>query len=212
MKKDLEYLINQLLKNPSFNYESLNEYLKNHPELIRDFKEEIIKDEQNENHELIKQFILIQSSENRKEIFDEICKIYRKPFITHKSSLSRVVIANEEIFLHILRNDKRFFKDGPENTSVDSIEEKIGVYLNTLYPNSFSKQKSIRKKEIYDALANLEDTSDPPLITTAKLRPGTGTGTRRRKRYCLSDEGINQIIPIISLVIRDQLDDFRLQI
>ncbi len=212
MKEDLEYLKNQLLTNPSFNNESFIEYLKNHPELIKEFKEEIIKDEETHNHELIKQFILKQSYENRKEIFDEICKIYRKPFITHKLSLSRVVIANQEIFLHILRNDKRFFKDGPENTSVDAIEEKISEYLNTLYPSSFSKQKSIRKKEIYDALVNLEDTSNPPLITTTRLRPGTGTGSRRRKRYCLTDDGLDQIIPIISLVIRDQLDDFRLQI
>ena len=51
--------------------------------------------------------------------------------------------------------------------------------------------------EIYDALMILEDETIPSLITTTKLRPGTGTGKRRRKRYCLTDEGFHEIIPIL---------------
>jgi len=212
MENELEYVIDQLIHNESFNYESLIKHFQNYPDLIRKFKEEIIRDEKNDNHELIVQYILKQSYQNRKELFDEICKIYRKPFLTHRISLSRVIIANEEIFLHILKHDKRFFQKGPERTSVDVIEEQIGMYINTLYPNCYSKRNRLRKKEIYDALAMLEDTSDPPLITTTKLRPGTGTGGRRRKRYCLTDEGFNEILPIISLVIRDQLENESKQI
>ena len=212
MKNELEYIIDQLLNNDSFTYESLRNYFHNNPDIIQDFKEEILKDEKSRNHELIVNYILKQSYQNRKEIFDEICKIHRKPFLTHRMSLSRVIIANEEILLHILKNDKRFFNKGPEQTSVDIIEESLGMYLNALYPGCFSKHKKLRKKEIYDALANLEDALDPPLITTARLRPGTGTGKRRRKRYCLTDDGFNEIITIVSLVIRDQLENFRLQI
>lgn len=212
MKNELEYVIDQLLHNESFNYESLRNYFQNHPDLIHEFKEEIVRDEESENHELIVQYVLKQSYQNRKELFDEICKIYRKPFLTHRLSLSRVIIANEEIFLHILKHDKRFFHKGPERTSVDVIEEHLGMYINTLYPNCYSKHKRLRKKEIYDALAALEDTSDPPLITTTKLLPGTGTGGRRRKRYCLTDDGFNEIIFIISLVIRDQLENVHIQI
>jgi hypothetical protein len=58
----------------------------------------------------------------------------------------------------------------------------------------------------------LEDDSDPQLITTTRLRPGTGTGKRRRKRYCLTDEGFDAIIPIVLIVIRDELDHLLNQI
>jgi len=70
----------------------------------------------------------------------------------------------------------------------------------------------VRKKEIYDALMILEDESQPPLITTTRLRPGTGTGKRRRKRYCLTDDGFHEIIPIMLIVLRDELDNLWNQI
>jgi len=209
---DIDYVIDQLLNNKSFTYTSLESILEKSLELIVELKEQIVKDEKSENHELFLSYISIQSDVNRREIFDEICKIYRKPFLTHKLSLSRTVIASEEIYLHIVKNDKRFFNNGPEQTSVDVIEEKLGLYLGTLYSNCFSKNNQLRKKEIYDALVTLEETTDPPLITTTKLRPGTGSGKRRRKRYCLTENGFNEIIPIISIVVRDQLENLRVQI
>jgi len=189
MEENLEYLINKFLNDSSFTHDSLLSYFKSKPNAIKDFKEHIEKDEQNENHELIIQYISKKPIEERKEILEEVSKIHRKPFITHGLSLSRVVIANEEIFLYILRNDKRFFIRGPEYTSVDIIEEKLSSILNTFYPTCFSKEKKIRKKEIYDAIVWLEDELNPPLIKITKLRPGTGSGKRRRKRYCLSENG-----------------------
>jgi len=212
MKKELEYVIDKLVHYESFTYDSLINSFTKHSDLILKFKDEIIKDEKSENHDLIIKYILKQSKENKKEIFEDICKIYRKPFITHRISLSRIIIANAETFLHILKNDKRFFINGPEKTSVDIIEDELGLFLSTLYPNCFSKHKKLRKKETYNALVTLEDISDPPLIITTKLRPGTGFGSRRRKRYCLTDYGLNEIIPIISLVIRDELEKVRVQI
>ncbi|MCJ7572081.1 MAG: hypothetical protein MUO82_09435 [Candidatus Thermoplasmatota archaeon] len=212
MEEDFQYIINKFLNNPSFTSESLLEYLRKNPIAISAFKELIEKDEQNESHELIVQYILKKPLQERKELLEEVCKIHRKPFLTHRSSLSRVVIANEEVFLHILRNDKRFFIVGPEFTSVDVIEEQLTSIFNTFYPFSFSKEKMIRKKEIYDAMVTLEDNVNPPLITTTKLHPGTGTGKRRRKRYCLSDSGFNQITTFLSLVIRDELDNVQKQI
>lgn len=149
---------------------------------------------------------------NRKEIFEEICKIYRKPFLIHRASLSRVLIVNQEAFLHIIKNDKRFFKHGPENTSVNVIEESLQNCLRTFFPMYFTKEKNVRKKEIYDALMILEDESNPPLITTTRLLPGTGTGKRRRKRYCLTDDGFHEIIPIMLTVLRDELENLKNQI
>jgi len=212
MKEDLKYIIDQIINNEQYTFDSCKEFFHNKPDLISDFKNEICKDELSENHDLIKQYILLHSNIYRVEIFDELCMIHRKPFLTHKNSLSRVLIANEEIFLHIIKNDKRFFKEGPEKTSVDKIEEKLCSFLSTFYPNFFPKDKKIRKKEIYDALEILEDKVNPPLITTTRLKPGTGFGQRKRKRYCLTEEGFDEIVPFLSLVIRDQLEDLRKQI
>ena len=212
MDENLQNIINKFLSYPSFSGELLLEYFKTNPNAIKDFKEHIENDEQNENHELIIQYILKKPIPERKEILEEVSKIHRKPFITHNLSLSRVVIANEEIFLYILRNDKRFFIRGPEYTSVNIIEEKLSGILNTFYPNCFSKEKNIRKKEIYDAIVWMEDELNPPLIKITKLHPGTGSGKRRRKRYCLSDNGLNQIISFLSFVIRDELENFHKQI
>ncbi len=212
MEEDFQYIINKFLNNPSFTSESLLEYLRKNPTAIGTLKELIEKDEQNENHELIVQYISKKPIQERKELLEEVCKIHRRPFLTHRSSLSRVFIANEEVFLYILRNDKRFFIAGPEFTSVDVIEEHLTSIFNTLYPFSFTKEKMIRKKEIYDAMVTLEDEVNPPLITTTKLHPGTGTGKRRRKRYSLSDSGLNQIITFLSLVIRDELENVQKQI
>jgi len=150
--------------------------------------------------------------ENRKEIFDEICKIYRKPFLIHNTSLSRILIVNQEVVLHILRNDKRFFKDGPERTSVNIIEETLNNRLSTFFPIYFKKDNKVRKKEIYDALMILEDESIPPMITTTKLRPGTGSGKRRRKRYCLTDDGFHELISIVLIVLIDELENLSIQI
>ncbi len=58
----------------------------------------------------------------------------------------------------------------------------------------------------------LEDESNPPLITTTKLRPGTGAGKRRRKRYCLTDDGFHEIVPIVITVLRDELENLSMQI
>jgi hypothetical protein len=207
-----QYIIDQLFHNSSFTSESLLEYFKKNPNAIGKFKELIEKDEQNEHHELITQYILKKPTQDRTELLEEVCKIHRKPFLTHKLSLSRVIIANEEIFLHILRNDKRFFIAGPAFTSVDVIEEQLASIFNTFYPDCFSKEKMIRKKEIYDAIVALEDEVNPPLITTTKLHPGTGSGKRRRKRYCLSDDGFNQMISFLLLVIRDELENVQKQI
>lgn len=212
MEENFQHIINQLLHDSSFTTESLLEYLRKNPIVIGAFKELIEKDERNEHHELIVEYISKKSIQDRKELLEEACKIHRKPFLTHRLSLSRVVIANEEIFLYILRNDKRFFIAGPELTSVDVIEEQLTSILNTFYPSCFSREKMIRKKEIYDAMITLEDKINPPLIITTKLRPGTGTGKRRRKRYCLSDSGFNQIIAFLSIIIRDELENVQKQI
>jgi len=212
MKPDVQYIMDQLLHNASFTHESIQNYFTKNPELISDFKERIEKDEKNEDHEIIIQYIAKKSIQERKELLEEVCKMHRKPFLIHKVSLSRVMIANEEVFLYILRNDKRFFINGPEFTSVDIIEEQLASILNTFYQPCFSKEKDIRKKEIYDAIITLEDKVDPPLITTAKLHPETGSGKRRRKRYCITDNGFHQTISFFSLVIRDELENARKQI
>ena len=127
MEENLQNLINKFLSDSSFTHESLLAYFKTNPNAIKDFKEYIEKDEQSENHELIIKYVLQKPIEERNEILEEVCKIHRKPFITHRLSLSRVVIANEEIFLYILRNDKRFFIRGPECTSVDIMKKKYQV-------------------------------------------------------------------------------------
>jgi hypothetical protein len=212
MENDLQQIINQFLNNSSSTTESLLNHFRENPNALSTFKGFIEKDEKNEHHELIIQYISKKPAQERKELLEEVCKIHRKPFLTHRLSLSRVVIANEEIFLYILRNDKRFFIAGPEFTSADVMEQQLTSIFNTFYPSCFSKEKMIRKKEIYDAMFTLEEEINPPLITTTKLHPGTGSGKRRRKRYCLSDNGLNQIISFLSFVIRDELEDFRNQI
>jgi len=212
MKNEMKLIIDKLIQNKSFTSESLIEYLHENSLLISEFKDEVIKDAKNEKHELIINYILNQAPKNKKELFDEVCKIHRKPFLTHRLSLSRIVIINEEIFLYILKNDIRFFPKGPEQTSVDRIEDGLHNYISILYPNSFPKNKKLRKKEIYDALINLEEISNPSLIRTTKLKPGTGSGLRRRKRYSLTDDGFNEVVNIISLAICDQLENVRRQI
>jgi hypothetical protein len=212
MNDDLQKIVDKFINNSSYTYESLLLYLKKNPNSIKSFKEYIVKDEKNVNHDLIVQYISKKPISERNELLEEVCKIHRKPFLTHKLSLSRVVIAREEIFLYILRNDKRFFIRGPEYTSIDVVEGKLSSIFNTFYPSCFSIEKMIRKKEIYDAVVWLEDEVKPPLITITKLHPGTGSGKRRRKRYCLSDNGINQIISFLSFVIRDELENLQKQI
>ncbi len=206
------YVIQELLQNASFSYESFSQHLKNNPDEINELKNALMKDSRSEQHPLILNYINIQPTENKKELLEEVCKIYRKPFLTHRSSLSRVLIVNQEVFLHIIKNDRRFFRDGPERTSVNVIEETLHSYLGTFFPAYFTKEKNVRKKEIYDALMTLEDASEPSLITTTKLRPGTGTGKRRRKRYCLTDDGFHEILPIIVTVLRDELENLQTQI
>jgi hypothetical protein len=212
MNKYKKQIINELINNDSFTSNSLFNHLQNNPEDIHELKKILSIDSQSEQHRLIINYIKKHHIENRKEIFDEICKIYRKPFLIHRTSLSRILIVNQEIFLHIVKNDKRFFKDGPERTSVDVIEKSLNNYLSTFFPNYFTKDKKVRKKEIYDALMILEDETNPSLITTTKLKPGTGTGKRRRKRYCLTDDGLHELIPIILIVIIDELDNLLNQI
>lgn len=206
------YLVNKMLDSDEYTFESFIDYLKDNPNDIDKLKKALIEDAKSEDHLLIKKYITKQPVEYRKEIFEEICKIYRKPFLTHRTSLSRVLIVNQEVFLHIIKNDKRFFRDGPERTSVNVIEESLITYLPTFFPHYFTKEKNVRKKEIYDALMILEDESQPPLITTTRLRPGTGTGKRRRKRYCLTEDGFHEIIPIMLIVLRDELDNLWNQI
>jgi hypothetical protein len=206
------YVIHELLQNASFSYESFYHHLKNNTEEINELKNAIMKDSHSEQHPLIINYINIQPMENKKELLEEVCKIYRKPFLTHRSSLSRVLIVNQEVFLHIIKNDRRFFRDGPERTSVNVIEETLHSYLGTFFPAYFTKEKNVRKKEIYDALMTLEDASEPSLITTTKLRPGTGTGKRRRKRYCLTDDGFHEILSIVVTVLRDELENLQIQI
>ncbi len=212
MVDDVQKIIDQNFHNLSFSSESLLNYFRNNPAALLIFKKCIEKDEQNESHDLIVQYISKKPVEERRELLEEVCKIHRKPFLTYRASLSRVMIANEEVFLYILRNDKRFFTTGPEFTSVDVMEQQLSNILNTFYPSCFSKEKKIRRKEIYDATVILEDEITPPLISTTKLHPGTGSGKRRRKRYCLSDNGLNQMISFLSLVIRDELEDLQNQI
>lgn len=206
------YVIDQILHNESYSFESLYQHLTDNPSEITDFKKALVLDAESEKHELIIKYIQKQPLEKRNELFQEICKIYRKPFLTHRTSLSRVLIVNQEVFLHIIKNDKRFFLDGPERTSVNVIEETLHQYLSTFFPKYFTKKKNVRKKEIYDALMILEDESNPPLITTTKLRPGTGAGKRRRKRYCLTDDGFHEIVPIVITVLRDELENLSMQI
>lgn len=212
MKERSAYIIDQLLHNDTYTFDALFRHLKNNPEDIQELKKALILDARQEPHTLILHYVIMQPLENRKEIFEEICKIYRKPFLTHRTSLSRVLIVHQEVFLHIIKNDRRFFKDGPERTSVNVIEESLQGYLGAFFPDYFSKEKQVRKKEIYDALMVLEDESDPPLITTTRLRPGTGSGERRRKRYCLTDEGFHEILPIFLTVLRDELENLFEQI
>lgn len=212
MTESSMYVVDQILHNESYSFDSLYQHFKDNPNEIVDFKKALALDAENEKHELIIKYIQKQPCENRKEIFEEISKIYRKPFLTHRTSLSRVLIVNQEVFIHIIKNDKRFFLDGPERTSVNVIEENLHQYLSAFFPRYFTKEKNVRKKEIYDALMILEDESNPPLITTTKLRPGTGTGKRRRKRYCLTDDGFHEIIPIVITVLRDELENLLIQI
>jgi len=207
MVEKSKHVINELIHNDTYTFDKLNNHLKNNPEDIHDLKKALSIDGESEYHNLIINYIKKHSIENRKELFDEISKIYRRPFLIHSTSLSRVLIVNQEVFLHILKNDVRFFKDGPERTSVNVIENSLHNYLGTFYPNYFPKDKKVRKKEIYDALMILEDEINPSLITTTKLRPGTGTGKRRRKRYCLTDDGFHEIIPIILIVLVDELEN-----
>lgn len=212
MNRQTHYIIEELLHNESYSIETLVNHLKDAPNDIHVLKKALTVDAQHEHHPLIITYIQKQPEKNRKEIFEEICKLYRKPFLTHRTSLSRVIIVNQEVFLHILKNDKRFFRDGPERTSANVIEESLHNYLGAFFPEYFTKEKNVRKKEIYDALMILEDKSDPPLITTTKLKPGTGAGKRRRKRYCLTDDGFHEIIPIVLTVLRDELEDLWNQI
>ena len=212
MKGTQLYVLDELINNEQYTIESLYDHLKNYPDKISELKKAIQEDVDNETHDLITIYIQKQSNEQRKELFEEFCKLYRKPFLTHRTSLSRVLIVDQEVLLHIVKNDKRFFKDGPERTSVNIIEEHLQSYLGTFYSQYFPKEKPVRKKEIYDALRILEDESDPPLITTTRLKPGTGVGKRRRKRYCLTDEGFHEIIPIISMILRDELENLWHQI
>lgn len=206
------YLVKKMLHSEEYTFESFINYLKDNPNDIDKLKKALIRDAKSNQHSLITCYITKQPVDYRKEIFEEICKIYRKPFITHQMSLSRVLIVNQEVFLHIIRNDKRFFKHGPERTSVNVIENSLKTYLTTFFPQYFTKEKNVRKKEIYDALMVLEDKSQPSLITTTRLRPGTGTGKRRRKRYCLTEDGFHEIIPIMLIVLRDELDNLWNQI
>ena len=212
MKEQPIYVIDEILHNESYTFDSLYSHLKNNPDDIHELKKALTLDAQKEYHNLIIKYIQKLPLENRKELFEEICKIYRKPFLTHHTSLSRVLIVNQEVFLYIIKNDKRFFRDGPERTSVNVIEESFHNYLGAFFPDYFTKKKNVRKKEIYDALMILEDESDPSLITTTRLRPGTGTGKRRRKRYCLTDDGFHEIIPIVLTVLRDELENLWNQI
>jgi len=212
MKEHSIYIIDELIHNENYTFESLLLHLKENTKDIEHLKNALVNDAQSDQHDLIKKYIKKQSLENRKEIFEEICKIYRKPFLTHRTSLSRVLIVNQEVFLHIIKNDVLFFRDGPERTSVNIIEEALDSSLGVFFPYYFSKDNKVRKKEIYDALRTLEDETDPPLITTTRFKPGTGTGKRRRKRYCLTEQGFEEIIPIVLIVIRDELDNLRNQI
>lgn len=204
--------ISDMIHKKEYSFEKLLFFLNNNPEHISKLKKALVLDAQNEQHNLIIDYVNKQPVEFRKEIFEEICKIYRKPFLTHRASLSRVLIVHQEVFLQIIKNDKRFFIGGPERTSVNMIEESLKAYLGSFFPEYFSKKKNVRKKEIYDALMALEDESDPPLIKTTRLKPGTGSGKRRRKRYCLTDDGFHEIIPILLMVIRDELENLWNQI
>jgi len=206
------FYISEMIQSKDYSFESILNHLKSDPDEITKLKKALILDANNERHKLIINYINKQPIEYKKEIFEEICKIYRKPFLTHRSSLSRVLIVHQEVFLHIIKNDKRFFTDGPERTSVNVIEKSLQSYLGTFFPEYFSKQKNVRKKEIYDALMALEDDSEHPLIRTTRLRPGTGSGKRRRKRYSLTEEGFHEIIPIMLIVIRDELENLWNQI
>ena len=212
MKEHSQFIIDELLQNETYTYESLFLHLKETPEDIDHLKSALVEDAQSDHHDLIINYITKQPIENRKELFEEISKIYRKPFLTHRTSLSRVLIVNQEVLLHIIKNDVLFFRDGPERTSVNIIEEALNTNLGAFFPHYFSKENKVRKKEIYDALRTLEDETDPPLITTTRFKPGTGTGKRRRKRYCLTEKGFEEIIPIVLIVLRDELDNLRNQI
>ena len=212
MKKHHLSSIMTLLQDKSYSFESFCSYLKDNPDDITILKKSLMDDAKNIDHTLIISYIQKQPIINRKELLEEVCKIQRKPFLTHRTSLSRVLIVDQEVFLHVIKNDKRFFRDGPERTSVNVIEESLKQYLRTFYPSCFPKEKTVRKKEIYDALRTLEEESDPLLIETTRLKPGTGTGKRRRKRFCLTDEGFEEIIPVILIVIRDELENLIHQI
>ncbi len=212
MTEHQPYIVHELLYNESYTVDTLYAHLKRNPTDINELKNALVLDAQNDHHTLIINYIKKQPVENRKELFEEFCKLYRKPFLLHRSSLSRVLVVTQEVFLHIIKNDIRFFRDGPERTSVNVIETSLQSYLSIFYPTYFTKEKNVRKKEIYDALMILEDESIPSLISTTKLKPGTGTGKRRRKRYCLTDEGFHEILPIVLAVIRDELENLWNQI
>ena len=77
MNKKHIYLIDEILNNESCNYDSLLNHLKNNPDNIHKLKESLILDSTKENHDLIIKYIKINPVKNRKEILDEISKIYR---------------------------------------------------------------------------------------------------------------------------------------
>ena len=107
MKEQPIYIVNELLNNESYTFDSLHNHLNNNPDDINELKKALSLDARTEHHYLIIKYIQKQPIENRKELFEEICKIYRKPFLTHRTSLSRVIIINQEVFLHIIKNRSR---------------------------------------------------------------------------------------------------------
>ena len=89
------YLVNKMLHRDEYTFESFIDYLKDNPNDIDKLKKALIEDAKSEDHLLITSYITKQPIEYRKEIFEEICKIYRRPFLTHRTSLSRVLIVNQ---------------------------------------------------------------------------------------------------------------------
>lgn len=211
MNGTIDTLKLKIINNEDFTYQNLVNFIENKIQekqniFIR-LKEEIHLDKESEKHELIINYIKKHS--DPRDLLDEIVKSYRKPWLLFSFKLSRADAIILESFLHIMKNDERFFYDGCRWTSVDVVEKEIGPLVKNFYKKIFPKEKEVRTKEIYDALEELEWTRQPPLIKLTRPRPGRIKGNpidRKRKRYCLTDDGVNEIVSFAALQICNDLD------
>ncbi len=90
MKEQPIYVIDEILHNESYTFDSLYSHLKNNPDDIHELKKALTLDAQKEYHNLIIKYIQKLPLENRKELFEEICKIYKGIFQPEASPRTKI--------------------------------------------------------------------------------------------------------------------------